>query len=96
MQVEIELGARLGRSITKSTTSTVTVPKPHETTFDIPIEKIVRENVTLHAKTGLMDFHHKREKNSRSRRVKSNFHAVNLNFHAVFTLIQTHFTLDVK
>ena len=45
MQVEIELGARLGRSIAKSTTSTVTVPKPHEITFDIPIEKIVRENV---------------------------------------------------
>lgn len=44
MQVEIELGARLGRS-TKSTTSTVTVPKSHEITFDIPIEKIVRENV---------------------------------------------------
>ena len=45
MQVEIELGARLGRSIAKSTTSTVTVPKAHEITFDIPIEKIVRENV---------------------------------------------------
>lgn len=45
MQVEIELGARLGRSIAKSTTSTVTVPKPHEITFDIPIEKIVRENI---------------------------------------------------
>lgn len=43
MQVEIELGARLGRLIAKSTTSTVTVPKPHEITFDIPIEKIVRE-----------------------------------------------------
>ena len=45
MQVEIELGARLRRLIAKSTTSTVTVPKPHEITFDIPIEKIVRENV---------------------------------------------------
>lgn len=45
MQVEIELGARLGRSIAKSTTSTVTVPKPDEITLDIPIEEIVRENV---------------------------------------------------
>ena len=45
MQVEIELGARLGRSIAKSTTSTVTVPKPDKITLDIPIEKIVRENV---------------------------------------------------
>ena len=45
MQVEIELGARLGRSIAKSTTSTVTVPKPHEITFNISIEKIVRKNV---------------------------------------------------
>lgn len=45
MQVEIELGARLGRSIAKSTTSTVTVPKTDEITLDIPIEKIVRENV---------------------------------------------------
>ena len=45
MQVEIELGARLGRLIAKSTTSTVTVPKPDKITLDIPIEKIVRENV---------------------------------------------------
>lgn len=41
MQVEIELG----RLIAKSTTSTVTVPKPDKITLDIPIEKIVRENV---------------------------------------------------
>ena len=45
MQVEIELGARLGRSIAKSTTSTAMVPKPDKITLDIPIEKIVRENV---------------------------------------------------
>ena len=36
MQVEIELGARLRRLIAKSTTSTATVPKPREITFDIP------------------------------------------------------------
>ena len=45
MQVKIELGARLARSIAKSTTSTVTVPKPDKITLGIPIEKIVRENV---------------------------------------------------
>ena len=38
MQTEIELGARLGRSIAKSTTSTVRVPKPDKITLDIPID----------------------------------------------------------
>ena len=42
-------------------------------------------NVTLHGKTGLMNFHQKGEKKSHSRGVKKKFHAVNSNFHAVFT-----------
>ena len=46
-----------------------------------------------HGKTGLTNFHHRREKKKkpRSRGAKYRFHDVNLNFYAVFTQVQDHF-----
>lgn len=41
-----------------------------------------------HGKTGVMNFHHKREKKNTARRVRYKFHDVNLNFYAFFTQVQ--------